>query len=172
MVQIASKQQRGFWAVAVINLVPDILVSAGGSYILDWGGPGFLGIFIGLQAVYFALWLKRMLWVWFLFWLSNRRKSADHIEEYLFKNQFPQPPEYVGGVENYLSEIADDKALHPALRVKAAAELGSLNGIKAAGQWTVALQTSIAFEDALVRYSKRFPPRLEQYEDESARQNW
>jgi hypothetical protein len=166
MVQIASKQQRGFWAASVVNLIPDILVSAGGSYVLDWGGPGFLGIFFGLQVVYFALWLKRMLWVWFLFWLSNRRKSADHIEEYLFKNRFPQPPEYVGGVENYLSEIAEDKALHPALRVKAATELGSLNGIKVAGQLTMALQMNIAFEDALVRYSKRFPPRLERYDED------
>jgi hypothetical protein len=74
MVQIASKQQRGFWAASVINLIPDILVSAGGSYLLDWGDPGFIGILIGLQVVYFALWLKRALWAWFVFWISGRRK--------------------------------------------------------------------------------------------------
>jgi hypothetical protein len=83
MVQIASKQERGFWAASVITLIPDILVSAGGSYLLDWGGPGFFGILIGLQAVYFALWLKRALWAWLVFWISGRRKLADHLEEYL-----------------------------------------------------------------------------------------
>jgi hypothetical protein len=71
-----------------------------------------------------------------------------------------------------LSEVADDKALHPALRVKAATELETLTGIKAAGQLTMGLQMNIAFEDALERYSKRFPPRIEQCDDESAHQTW
>jgi hypothetical protein len=51
MVQIASKQQRGFWTAAVLGLIPDILVSAAASYVLGLGGPGFLGILIGLQAL-------------------------------------------------------------------------------------------------------------------------
>jgi hypothetical protein len=34
----------------------------------------------------------------------------------------------------------------------------------------MALQMNMAFEDALERYSKRFPPRIEQYDEESADQ--
>ena len=43
-------------------------------------------------------------------------------------------------------------------RVKAAIEVGTLNAFAGAGRIQRGLQLHLAFEDALQRYAKRFPP--------------
>jgi hypothetical protein len=161
MVQIQSKQKRGMIASGLLGLIPDILVSSAVSYFFDFGVPGVFGIIIGLQFVYFAIWLKNMAWGWLVFWVSGRRKMASHLEDYLYKNRFPQPPEFVGGIDDYFSQVANDQTVNCALRVKAAVELGTLAGIKTAGRILFGLQLHLAYEDALEAYSRRFPPRDE-----------
>ena len=51
--------------------------------------------------------------------------------------------------------------MHPALRVKAAIELGTMAGIKTAGRHSMGMQLHLAYEDALEEFSRRFPPRDE-----------
>ena len=158
MVQIQSKQERSFIANSLRNLIPDILVAWAGAYLFNLGGPGFLGILIGLQCLYLVLWLKTFIWMWLLFWLSGRKKLASHLEDFLYKNRFPQPPEFVGGIDDYLAQVADDQKVQCAVRVKAAIELGTMAGIKTAGRYSMGMQLHLAFEDALEQYSRRFPP--------------
>jgi hypothetical protein len=161
MVQIQSKQERGILANSMRNLIPDILLAWAGAYLFDLGFPGFFGIIVGLQCVYFVIWLKNFVWGWLLFWLSGRKKMASHLENYLYKNRFPQPPEFVGGIDDYFSQVANDQSIQCALRVKAAIELGTLAGIKTAGRISMGMQLHFAYEDALEEYSRRFPPRDE-----------
>jgi hypothetical protein len=149
MVQIQSKQERSFWAATALNAVPDLIISVVASYFLDLGIPGFFGILLAKQAVYFCIWIKSVTWVWLLFWLSGRRKMAAHLEDFLYKNKFPQPPEFVTDIDDYLSRAAEDAKLHCATRVKAATELGTLVGIKASGRLLYRWQLNIAYEDAL-----------------------
>ena len=73
----------------------------------------------------------------------------------------PPPPEIVDEIDDYLSQISNNNKMHPAMRVKAATELGSMAGIRTAGRISMALQLHFAFEDALEEYSRRFPPRDE-----------
>lgn len=95
--------------------------------------------------------------------MSGRKKLATHLEDYLYKNRFPRPPDYVAGIDDYLTQVSNDAKIIPALRVKAAIELGTMGGIKTAGRLSMGLQMHLAFEDALETYSRRFPPRDEEH---------
>jgi hypothetical protein len=159
MVQIQSKQERGFLANSLRNLVPDILIAWVGAYYFDSGALGFFGIIAGLQCLYFLIWLKTFIWSWLLFWILGRKKMARAIEDTLYKSRYPQPPEYVGGIEDYLSQVSNDSKIHPSLRTKAATDLGTMAGIKIAGRLSMGMQLHLAYEDALEEYSRRFPPR-------------
>ena len=164
MVQIRKQQERSFWGAVLINSIPDVAIAWLASAYFNMGLGGFLAVYFGLQALYLVLWLKRLVWAWLVFWLSGRSKMTAHIESYLSQQRFPRPPEFIGGVDDYLSGIADDSKVHPQVRVKAATELGVLAGIRAAGNLLYAMQLTMAFENALQNYSSRFPPREPQDE--------
>jgi hypothetical protein len=100
-----------------------------------------------------------------MFWISGRRKMSAHMEGFLAQNRFPRPPKYVDGIQDYLSQVANDKKEMGPIRVAAAVEVGTLNGVKLAGRYSLGLQLQLAFEDALERYSKRFPPIPEPEQD-------
>jgi hypothetical protein len=158
-VQIRKQQERSFWGAVLINSIPDVAIAWLASAYFNTGLGGFLAVYFGLQALYLALWTKRVIWGWLVFWLSGRRKMTAHLENYLLQQRFPQPPEFIGGVDDYLSGIADDSKVHPQVRVKAATELGVLAGIRASGNLLYATQITMAFESALQNYSRRFLPR-------------
>jgi hypothetical protein len=158
MVQIQSKQARGVTANAFVGFIPDILVAWAAAYFFDIGLLGFVGILIGLQCLYFLIWLKNCAWDWLLFGIWGRKKMAHHLEDFLYKNRFPQPPEIIDGIDDYLSQISNNNKMHAVMRVKAATELGVMAGIRTAGRISMALQLHFAFEDALEEYSRRFPP--------------
>jgi hypothetical protein len=161
MVQIKSKQERTFFANVMLNGVPDLLIAWAATFYLGTGVIGFFGVLIGLQCVYFLIWLKTCLWSWLLFWLSGRKKMVRGIEDALYTGRYPQPPEYVGDIEDYLTEVSKDPNVHPTVRTKAAADLGTMAGIKMSGRYSFGMQLHLAYEDALQEYARRFPPRQE-----------
>ena len=93
MVQIRKQQERSVWAAVAVNSIPDVAIAGIGSAYLTGGIPAFLAIYFGLQALYFFLWLKRILWGWLLYWLFSRKKMEAHLEDYLYQQRFPRPPE-------------------------------------------------------------------------------
>jgi hypothetical protein len=169
MVVIQSKVNRNLITQAVRGIIPDALIAWAAAMVFDGGWVGFFIVLLGLQCLYFLLWLKVLIWSWLLFWISGRRKMSGHLEDGLVEGRFPRPPPYIDGATGYLSGIANDKKEDAKKRVAAAVELGTLNGIKTAGKYSLALQLQVAYEDAIEKYSKRFPPRqepeLEQLED-------
>jgi hypothetical protein len=78
---------------------------------------------------------------------------------FLYQNRFPRPPEYVNGIDDYFSKIANDNKIAPPMRVKAATELGSLAGLSISGNGLYLMQLRIAYKAALEKYELRFPPR-------------
>ena len=164
MVQIQSKQERSMWASAALNSVPDIAIAWIASDYFGIGPIGFVAAFFGLQILYTLLWLKRIAWSWLLYWIAERKKMTEHLENFLYQQRFPQPPDFVTGIDDYLAKIANDNRGSPPLRVKAATELGVLAGIRAGGNLLYTMQLSMAYEGALEKYSLRFPPR--EYDDD------
>jgi hypothetical protein len=81
------------------------------------------------------------------------------LEDYLYKQRFPRPPDFIGGIDDYFAGVADDSKVHPQIRAKAAVELGTLAGIKAAGNYLMFMQLTMCYERALQNYERRFAPR-------------
>jgi hypothetical protein len=162
-----TKQKRArILGYCSLNSVPDIVIAFVASSIFAMGWVGFFGILIGLQVLYLLLWIKRIAWAWLIFWISARRKMTESLENFLYQQRFPRPPEYVGGIDDYFDKIAKDNGVSPLMRVKAATELGSLGGIGISGNALMLMQLRIAYEAALEKYELRFPPREpEDHED-------
>jgi hypothetical protein len=169
VVVIQNKINRSLATNAVIAFIPDILIAWVATSVTDSGVLGFFIVLIGLQCVYLVMWLKMFLWSWLVFWISGRRKMSAHMEQFLVQNRFPRPPKFIGGITDYLSKVANDKKEVGPIRVAAAVEEGTLNGVRLAGRYSLGLQLSFAFEDALERYAKRFPPAPELDEDDDYR---
>jgi hypothetical protein len=169
VVVIQSKINRSLATNALIALVPDVLIAWAATSITDNGVVGFFGVLIGLQCLYLLLWLKVFVWGWLLFWISGRRKMSAHMETFLVQNRFPRPPKFVAGIADYLSRVANDKKEVGPVRVAAAIEVGTLNGVKLAGKYSMGFQLQLAFEDALERYAKRFPSAPESDEEDDYR---
>ena len=112
----------------------------------------------GLQYVYFLIWAKNSLWMWLVYWVSGRQRLTANLEDYLVKNRFPPPPEYVSDIDERLDQVASGKQYDCSTRAKAAIELGTLEVFGSVGQIQLGLQLHLAYEDALQRYAKRFPP--------------
>jgi hypothetical protein len=101
-----------------------------------------------------------------MYWVSGRRQMTDHMEDYLVKNRFPPPPEYVSDIDDYLTQVANGDKYDCPTRVKAAIELGTFGGLKLAGRMQQGLQLHLTFESALQRYARRFPPQPPQDDDD------
>jgi hypothetical protein len=46
MVQIKKKQERGFWFVATINSIPDVLIAVAAAAFFTLGIGGFFAIYL------------------------------------------------------------------------------------------------------------------------------
>ncbi|WP_342733200.1 hypothetical protein [Bradyrhizobium sp. B117] len=164
MTVIKSKVERSYWKNVALSAIPDLLIAWAAMRLMDSGAEVFFGTLIALQAVYLALWIKRSAWSWLLFWLTNRAFMSSHVEDVLARDNFPKPPAFISGPDDYYSEIVENKSEACEMRIKAARELGALAGISVAGQHQLAIQMRMAIEDALQRYAKRPPavPKGEQ----------
>ncbi|MCA1455936.1 hypothetical protein I6F35_22475 [Bradyrhizobium sp. BRP22] len=166
MTVIKSKVERSYWKNVALSVIPDLLIAWAAMRLMDGGAEVFFGTLIALQAVYLALWIKRSAWSWLLFWLTNRASMSGHIEDVLARDNFPKPPDFISGPDDYYSEIVENKREACEMRIKAARELGTLAGISVAGQHQLAIQLRMAMEDGLQRYAKR-PPAVSKGENQA-----
>src|ERR1700687_2132143 len=134
MVQIQSQQERRMWVSAGINLIPDIAIAWIASDVFRIGPLGFLAVLLGMPGVYFFLWLKTTLWSWLLFWISGRKKLTSHLEDFLYKNRFPRPPEFISAADDYFLRVSNNDTVPCSIRIKAAVEPSRMVGLKSAGR--------------------------------------
>ncbi len=157
MVIIEKQQKRRLYWNALVNCVPDILIAwAVSAFLFDKEWGAFFLTLIGLQVAYFLIWLKTLLWSWVRYHLRGKQAMTDHFEAYLLEHRFPQPPKYLDGIEDYLNKIATDGRYDGEIRVLSATQLGIMEGLRASGRYTLAMQTHFAFEAALEKYARRF----------------
>ncbi|MCC6468729.1 MAG: hypothetical protein IT563_10445 [Alphaproteobacteria bacterium] len=143
----------------ILAFVPDLVVGWAAARLTDSGWSGFFIILAVLQAIYFFYWFKAALWSWLLFWIFGKRQMAAFLENYFIDNRFPAPHELAPDLEDYLGEVSNNVEIDATTRVKAAYELGTLNGFKTARRYSLVLQVNLAGRVVLERYarlSKRF----------------
>jgi hypothetical protein len=158
MVVIGKQVERKTWINGLLALIPDAIIAWIAAAYTDSGIFGFILTLIGLQCIYFLIWAKNSLWMWLMYWVSGRRQMTDHLEDYLVKNRFPPPPEYVSDIDDYLGQVANSEQYDCSTRVKAAVEIGTFSGLALARRIQFGFQLKLAYEAALQRYGKRFPP--------------
>jgi hypothetical protein len=159
---IESKQQRSFLTTVILGLIPDLLIAWAAASYFDGGLVGFIAAIVAFQCVYLVIWFKTFVWGWLLFWLSGRKKMTQGIEDALYRGRYPQPPEFIGSVEDYLVSVTNDAQVHALVRVKAASDLGMMAGLKLGARYSLGIQLNMAYEDALQAYARRFPPRQDE----------
>jgi hypothetical protein len=102
------------------------LIAAIAAYSTDSGWFGFFAVLVGLQVIYFLLWLEKTVWMWVVFWMRGRGQAVDHMYDQLRSDGYPEPDAYHGSVDDYLTKTMDDKQVPIGARLKAAGELGAL----------------------------------------------
>jgi hypothetical protein len=154
--QFGSRIKRNFWTTVVLGLVPDSLIGAAVAYVT---GAGLVGIFFtvfGLQCLYLVLFLKDLIWGWFLFWIGGRKKFTSHLLSYLREQCYPEPGNYHPDADGYFNDIVENSNLPCEQRVKAASELVALQTLRRLGHYGQALKLAIAYEDAIQQYKELF----------------
>lgn len=141
-----------------LGLIPDAVIAWIVAAYTGSGVVGFILTMLGLQGVYFVIWIKNSLWSWLVYWVAGRRKMTAFSEDYLVKNRFPPPPEFVNDMDEYLEQVVRSEQYDCSTRVEAAIATGVFVGLTLAGRIQLGLQLQWAFQSALKRYAKRFPP--------------
>ena len=154
--QFESKLKRTFWLNATLGLMPDALIAVVLASMTDSGVVGFFVALVGLQALYFLIWVKNSIWAWALFKLNGRRTLVAHIADYLRKNQYPEPGDYEKSADDYLSKVMSDETQPIEVRLKAAASLAELNFLPSQGQAQQYMQLTMAYEEALENHKRSF----------------
>jgi hypothetical protein len=100
--------------------------------------------------------IKNTVLAWVFYKYRGRKQISDFVLDYLKKNKYPEPDDYLKSPDEYFSSVAQNDSLPIELRLKAAAELGSLNYPMANGQIQNSIRLSMAIEDAIENYKKTF----------------
>jgi hypothetical protein len=156
--QFGSKLKRNILTNAILGLVPDVLISGVAASMTESGFMGFFAVLVGLQVLYLLAWARKTIWAWLFFWVRGRKQLADHALDYLRSNRYPEPDEYHADVGDYFGGIIDNERQAVGVRVRAANELGAVNALRNYGHVTQFLLVNLAYEDAIQRYKRSFPP--------------
>jgi hypothetical protein len=151
----------------ILAAIPDVLIAIVVANITEIGVPAFFFTLIGLQIIYFVLWLKRFIFSWLYFWLFSRKSMTAVMLDYLKEQRYPRPKLGLD-YDDYLSGVVADKALPMKLKLDAAALAAQLSMTKTIGKMSTFLQMAMALDDALTNYRREFkiqPPEVDEEED-------
>lgn len=155
--QFESRESRAMWRNFCMSLIPEAVFSAIITMIVDENWGVFFAIFLGLQVVYLAIWVKNSIWLWTLFHFGGRAAAADIVFHYLKKNALPMPLDRERSATDYLERAMFNDDLEPRVRIAAAHEHGVIEGAHALGQVQVAMRMRMAYEDGMEKYQKYAP---------------
>ena len=154
---IQSQIKRAFWRNIALGTLPDLLIAAAAAYYFDSGLLGFVAVYLGLQAIYLAIWIKNALWGWGLFTLFGKKETTGNILATLREKRFPEPDNYIIDVEDYFLRVARMKDVSDEVRIEAVNMAGLVEYAKATGQMGRALQFAVTLEGAVKAYKASFP---------------
>ena len=155
--QFESKIKRNFWINLILGMTPDILISVMIAVLYDEDYLlAFFIVLVGLQIIYFLIWVKNTAWSWILYKYKLRKHYSSLVLDSLKKNHYPEPNEYLESSVEYFSSVAKNESLPVELRLNAATSLGFLNYPAINGQLQDSMRLAIAIEDAIENYKKTF----------------
>jgi hypothetical protein len=154
--QFESKKNRSVWMAAALGAIPDLVIAIALAAALDGGFLGFALIWLGLQVLYLAIWLKDSIWAWAIFLLGGRKRVVAQLLDHLRENGYPEPSAYERSAEGYLASIVDNETLPIALRLKAASDIGAMSYLDSSMEVQKSLRIGMVYEDALEQFKRNF----------------
>ncbi len=157
--QIESREKRKFWLNSIRNCVPDIILSIAIAMIIgdDFSLLFIGGVFIALQLIYLAIWLKKLVWVWISFYFWGREEIANNFYTLLVANNMPPPEIKETSSEGYFSKIIDNDDLSTETRLAAAYLAASLKIQTSTLYLSENIMKNIAWEDAIAWHYRGYP---------------
>jgi hypothetical protein len=141
-----------------LALVPDTIVAGVINHFIDGGILGFFGVWVGLQALYLAIWVKNSLWNWFVFsGCNDRKRLADHMFNFFRENNFPVPQDHISSPAEYFESVCVDEKVPVKVRLQAARELGVLQYLESTFQMQTSARVCMSTEDALLKWYAQRP---------------
>ncbi|HKJ74305.1 MAG TPA: hypothetical protein VKA19_09345 [Alphaproteobacteria bacterium] len=156
---VARKINRTILWNFILGWMPDLAISWAATAYLHGEFITFILVLVGLQAVYFAVWVKKSLWAWFLYWFRDKKVLTRSALDYLVENKFPKPDSYLADAEEYYGAVIEDEAVATKIRLEAAMALGTLNALKMPGGPQTYLRISIAVDNAIEQYGRKLNER-------------
>jgi hypothetical protein len=157
--QFESKIRRQYWINSVLGLIPDLAIAAIINSVIAGNIGTFILVFIGLQLLYFLVWLRKTIWAWIVFCVYGRKHLANFLADYLAENEYPQPGDYEGSADEYFNRIAGDEALAVDVRLKSVGQAVALRMPITIGQYQYGFRVAMAYEDALIAYKRSLAGR-------------
>jgi len=154
--QFETKQKRNFLINIIYGLIPDTIIGIGVASFTDSGLSGFIFTVIGLQIVYFLIWLKDSLWGWAFFKIRGKKLMVEYMEDALKAKNFPAPQDFEVSIEGYLSSVVANERLDLNIRLNAAMEIGTLEYLKSMFKAQESMRLIIAYEEALSNFKKTY----------------
>jgi hypothetical protein len=158
--QFESKIKREYWINSPSGLIPDLVIAAIFTVMLGGYVGTFMLVIVGLQVLYFLVWLRKTIWSWIVFGVWGRRHLATLLTDYLTENEYPEPEIYERSAEDYFTRIATHDALMVPLRLKATGQAAALRIPSTIGEYQYAFRVAMAYEDALMAHKRTFADRL------------
>jgi hypothetical protein len=150
--QFESKIKRLYWINSFLGLIPDVIIAVIVTRILGGYAGTLILVLMGLQFLYFLVWLRKTIWGWITFSVFGRKHLATALADYLTTNGYPEPENYERSAEEYFNRIAADELTPVALRLKAVGQAAALQVPSSIGQYQYALRAAMAYEDAILAY--------------------
>jgi len=167
--QFESKIKRQYWINSILGLIPDLVIAAIINSVLGGYIGTFILVLVGLQVLYFLVWLRKTIWARIVFGAYGRKHLAGLLSDYLAENDYPEPGVYEGSAEEYFNRLATDETLPVTVRLKAIGQATALRMPITIGQYQYGFRVAMAYEDALIAYKRSFAGRTRDKDAEQKR---
>lgn len=158
---IGKQQKRRQIRTALFSLAFEALIAWVVAYAFDATFLQGVLIFFGLQALYFAIWLKSSLFRWANYSLFTKQEMIDGVADDLADSDFPIPESnWIRDAEQYLTYVIDETNDNDVARFRSAANLAILQYTRATSRVQESIMLDMAFEGGIKKYieSEKYLP--------------
>ena len=134
--------------------IPDLIIATIIALVFQGGLAALLEIFLGLQFIYLAVWLRDSAWNWAKFKLRDRKQLILRAEEILSEYKFPQSDQDDNCAEDYFKRVMAAKSESTRTKLQAARQLGAFDYLVENLKAQEYLRLNYVLEEAIHRFSE------------------
>ena len=145
----------GWW----IRLIPDALLAAVATLLLDGSVGLFLGLFVGLYALELVRTILRGI-TSHLHWVTALRRRLERaLLDDLRQKRYPEPDTNEDSAASYLRAVIDDDECPVPIRIEAAGQAYLIDFLRSEGSLVRVMQLEAGWKRALKEYKWTFTSR-------------